>query len=309
MKINKKIFIFLLFLVLSLIIKLGDIILQQYGLGNVIVYQNSIISGYTLKPNQILMRKFSTIKINNLGMRSNNDWDDNENDTKILFIGDSVTYGGSVVSNNDLFSEKVCTELNSKKNTHICGNFSANGYSIISITNKIKYKKFNNEDLIIIILTASDLERNFHNAFSQPFFFSEIENIFPAYTELFSFYIDKIRYNLRYKNLSLTENFESIEFQKFTIDSVTNLSLAAKINSKKVLMIYSPEVDEINNVKDYDFYKKILKKYFENFLDMTENIPKDNYKIYFYDHIHLNEKGHDLYSKIITKYIKNKFNN
>ena len=116
MKINKKIFIFLLFLVLSLIIKLGDIILQQYGLGNVIVYQNSIISGYTLKPNQILMRKFSTIKINNLGMRSNNDWDDNENDTKILFIGDSVTYGGSVVSNNDLFSEKVCTELNSKKN-------------------------------------------------------------------------------------------------------------------------------------------------------------------------------------------------
>jgi lysophospholipase L1-like esterase len=308
MKSKKKIFIIVLLIMFILIIKLGDIILQKYGLGNVILHQNSIISGYTLKPNQIVKRKLNTIKINNLGMRSDNDWDDNKKDTKILFIGDSVTYGGSVVSNNELFTEKVCAKLNTNKSIYNCGNFSANGYSITSITNKIKYKKFDNEDLIIIILTANDLERNFHNAYSQPFFYSKIENIFPAYTELFSFFIDKIRHNLRYKNLSPSESYESKEFQKFTIDNVTNLATAAKINGKTILMIYSPEISEIKNTKKYIFYKNLLKKNFNNYLDMTDFIiNKNNSSNIYYDHIHLNAVGHEFYSDIIKNYIITRF--
>lgn len=229
-------------------------------------------------------------------------------DIKILFIGDSVTYGGSLVSNDELFSEKVCAKLNANKNIYTCGNFATNGYSITSITNKIKYKKFNNEDLIIIILTANDLERNFHNVFSQPFFYSEIKNIFPAYTELFNFFVDQIRYNLRYKNLSMSESYESNEFQKFTIDNVTNLALAAKMNSKKVLMIYSPEITEIINTKEYNFYKKILKSNFENYLDMTNFIiKKENSNDLYYDHIHLSSAGHEFYSNIIKNYLITKF--
>ena len=84
-------------------------------------------------------------------MRSSNDWLKN-NDRKILFIGDSVTYGGSIVSNNELFSEKICEKLNVNKKKFLCGNYAVNGYSIISMKNKIQYKEFNDEEFIIIIL-------------------------------------------------------------------------------------------------------------------------------------------------------------
>ena len=48
----------------------------------------------------------NTIIINNLGMRSSDNFN-HKNKKKIIFLGDSVTYGGSIVSNNDLFSEKL----------------------------------------------------------------------------------------------------------------------------------------------------------------------------------------------------------
>ena len=47
-----------------------------------------------------------TVKVNNVGLRSNKDWIKN-NKTLILFHGDSVTYGGSKLDNSELFSEKI----------------------------------------------------------------------------------------------------------------------------------------------------------------------------------------------------------
>ena len=46
-------------------------------------------------------------------MRSSENWDHkkNEESFNILFFGDSVTYGGSVVNNNEIFSEIICKKL------------------------------------------------------------------------------------------------------------------------------------------------------------------------------------------------------
>ena len=128
------------------------IIYKSTGLGNPIIYSYSKIYGYGLMPNQEVVRKGNKIKINNFGMRSNDAWRlDNEN--SILFIGDSVTYGGSIVSNKDLFSEKICKEINLNKFT--CGNLSANGYGLDAINKRIKYKSFSerNEFLLQLLNT------------------------------------------------------------------------------------------------------------------------------------------------------------
>ena len=146
---KKKIILFFLILILIfIIIKISDLFLKKkYGLGNVVLYQNSIINGYYLKDNQsITNRRGNSIIINNKGMRSNNDWIKSY-EKKILFIGDSVTYGGSIVSNHQLFSEIICNALNTKKIEYFCGNYAVNGYSIVSMINKIKYK-YNVKDLL-----------------------------------------------------------------------------------------------------------------------------------------------------------------
>ena len=307
---KKKIIIFFLVLIIILsIIKAADVFFnKKYGLGNIVLYENSIINGYNLKANQkITNRRNNEIIINNMGMRSNNDWLINNN-RKILFIGDSVTYGGSVVSNDQLFSEKICQKLNINKKNFFCGNYAVNGYSIVSMINKIQYKKFNDEEFIIIILTASDLERNFHNLYSQPFFSKKIKNYFPALTELIYIYVEKFMYNTKQEKDYLEIEINSKEYKNFARNNIENLSKASQKNNKKILLVYSPEISEISNQNKFLFYKSTLKINFPNFLDMTDYIIREkNFKKIYHDNIHLNAEGHEFYSIIIKDYLINKF--
>jgi lysophospholipase L1-like esterase len=302
-------YLFIFIIVLS-IIKAADFFFnKKYGLGNVVLYENSIINGYNLSPNQkITNRRNNIISINNRGMRSNNDWLGN-NDRKILFIGDSVTYGGSIVSNNELFSEKVCQKLISINKKFLCGNYAVNGYSIISIKNKIAYKKFNDEEFIIIILTANDMERNFHNLYSQPFYSKRISNYFPALTELMNIYLERYLYNIKHKNNSVEFEINSVKYKNFTKENIENLSKITKKTNKKIVLIYSPEISEFSNKNKFVYYKNILKNNFSNFIDMTTYISREkNLNKIYYDHVHLNSEGHEFYANVIKDYLINKFN-
>jgi lysophospholipase L1-like esterase len=307
---KKKIILFFLILILIfIIIKISDLFLKKkYGLGNVVLYQNSIINGYDLKANQsITNRRGNSIIINNKGMRSNNDWIKSY-EKKILFVGDSVTYGGSIVSNHQLFSEIICNALNTKKIEYFCGNYAVNGYSIVSMINKIKYKDFNDEEFIIIVLTASDLERNFHNLYSQPFFSKKIENYFPALTELMHIYIEKFIYKNKHEKNTSELEINSEKYKSFVKNNIETLANETKKTKKKIVLIYSPEISEITNPNKFIFYKKTLKNNFSNFVDMTNYInDKKNFNTIYYDHIHLNAEGHEFYSAVIKNYLVNKF--
>ena len=195
----KKITLFSLFFILLIIVSLKAldyVFFKIYGLGNPVIYENSKIYGYSLKPNQNIQRRGKSIIINNYGMRSSENWDPekNEESFNILFFGDSVTYGGSVVNNNEIFSEIICKKLIlSKYTSKKCGNLGVNGYSLFSIIRRIQYKNINNEDLLVITIIGNNFSRTFHNPLSQPFWTKKINNYFPSLTELIFIYIDKYR--------------------------------------------------------------------------------------------------------------------
>ena len=142
-KLNYKFFIYLSVILIFILfcLKILDIVLaKKYGLGTPLIYKYSNIVGYEIEPNQKLKRLGNNIEINKYGMRSSNWKDDIPN--KILFYGDSVTYGGSIVSNQDLFSENVCRILKETKNKKFtCGNYGVNGYNLEGISKKIRFKK------------------------------------------------------------------------------------------------------------------------------------------------------------------------
>ena len=90
-----------------MLVSLTEFILRVIGFGEPVLLQNN--GNYILKPNQEVKRfKGSKVKINKYGMRTNYKWSDNKNLNKIIFFGDSVTFGGSYVDNLNLFSEKFC---------------------------------------------------------------------------------------------------------------------------------------------------------------------------------------------------------
>ena len=305
---QKKLIILIIFIIVLILVtlKFFDIFIgKKYGLGKPLIYEKSRILGYKIKPNQNIERRGKNININNLGMRSLNDWKDDSN-YKIIFLGDSVTFGGSIVNNSDLFSEIICKKINFENSKFNCGNLGVNGYSIYSIIRSIKYKEINNEDLIIITIIANDFVRSFHNIISQPFWSKKIQGYYPAITEIFFIYFDKFRNKIKY-NLGDEKIFNDIN-QKYYNDLVDELHDTLLKNNTPFIIFYSPSINEIKNEENNQFFKNILKNKFKNFYDLS-NIKYSNKDEMYHDHIHLTKKGHEIYAEYMVKIIKEKFNN
>ena len=299
---QKKILFALLsiFLAFFIILKLFDYFLQKkYGLGTPLIYQNSKLNGYNIKPNQDIKRRGKNIRINDYGMRSNNDLEKSK-DKKIIFFGDSVTFGGSIVNNDDLFSEKVCRKLNVSDDEYFCGNLAVNGFNVYSIIRSIKYKSFNSESLIIVTLISNNFVRTYHNVISQPFWSKKIDNLFPALTEVAFILIDKYRVLIKY-NLGKEENFRKLDL-KYYNDLIIELKNTLIVNNKPYIIFYSPSVEELSS-KNENYFKKILKNNFKNFHDLSD-IKYSNKKELYYDNIHINKKGHEIYSEFILDKVK-----
>jgi lysophospholipase L1-like esterase len=298
----KKYFItFLIILLLTILTgKIFDIFLNKYyGLGSPVLYEYSKIVGYKIKPSQKLKRLGNDIKINSIGMRSNSEWNDDKKDLKILFFGDSVTYGGSIVSNEDLFTEIICKNLDSNSQFKSkCGNYGTNGYGIEQISKKIKYKNINNEDFLVITLIENDLIRGFNSLGSQPYWSKDIPGFYPAITEVIMIILEKTRNNLRF---IFDNNLSEYGSELYYNDILNELKHTLKSNNKNFLIIYSPEKSEINKNKN-SFFKNYLKNNFINFVDLSDQKYALNKEI-FHDDVHLNRLGHKLYGDIISKEI------
>lgn len=300
MKLIKKLLIILLFLLVVLLgLKFTDNYLKKkYGLGNPVLYLPSNVHGYLIKPNQKIVRRGNVIEINNEGMRSNQNWKKSENSYNILFFGDSVTYGGSIVSNIDTFAENICNNLKNKFNTEaLCGNFGINGYNLESITRLIKFRKSYDEDIVVVTIIANDLERTFHNIASQPFWSKKVPTFLPAFTEGLFIVLERLRLKVKY-NFNINNKYNNKNYYLYLI---RNFSEALEINNKKYIVFYSPESNELlNSQHNNNSIKQLLKDNVKNFYDLSEELKNYSKNDIYHDAIHLNKKGHRLYSDIMT---------
>jgi len=299
---QKKIISFITIMIATLLfLKIIDYFFYKfYGLGSPILYASSKQFGYKIKPNQNVKRKGNNILINESGMRSSNKWKDENGKFKILFFGDSVTYGGSLVNNNELFSEKICDKLNKNEINYLCGNYGTNGYSIFSIIRRIKYTDLENTNLIVLTLISNNVPRSFHNVLSQPFWSKKIDNFYPALTEIIFIILDKYRNKIKYQ-LGSEEILSKID-NIYYDDLIEELKITLNEKNVKFIIFYSPSVEErYNPLKNIVFKNKLIK--LENFYDLSSiNIIKKN-EIY-YDNIHLNKSGHEIYSNYMSETIK-----
>lgn len=297
-------------------------LMNTYKLGKPIKYYISPDFGYALRENQTQTRdKKNYISINNLGMRNKLNLLNENNKKIILFFGDSVVYGGSYIDDNEIFSAKVCENLNLKKNNQFfCGNYGVNAYGItnineriLSIQNKIK------NDYSITLITSGNIRRGKTSLSGQPFFSKEINPPFRALKELFFFYVDRIRLKFRYSmdNKGHDEEYDKYYYQningvinkniqKFYKTEIERLFENLEKKDKNYLVIYLASKSEY--LQNNKFYQKeilidIAKKKSYNLLVIDEYI--DENKI-FYDNIHLTKFGHEYISKIILNEISDK---
>lgn len=295
----------------------AEFFLSKYiGLGQPIVYDKHLLWGYSPKSNKIYSRfKDSTVSINNVGLRSSENWISKEKN--ILFLGDSVTYGGSYIDDKDTFSSITCSKLKGWK----CFNGGVNAYGILNIVARSKYDdRIQQDNIRIFTFITDDFDRGLQKSSTAHFILREPPKLFPALWELSNFIASKIQPKKWFgKNSKNKSSEDIIEHQKllnrsFALEILISEIERLKSLEKSFLLIHSPSRTELNNPKilEDNIIIKILSKKFPNdFIILSEifsNKPKKNQENIFKDDVHYQKIGHQIVGEFLGKILSNKIN-
>lgn len=286
------------------------------GLGNPILYETNLSYRYYPKPNQNIERFGNKIIINNLSLRTKDDWQEEDNKKiKVLFFGDSVTYGGSQVGNKDLFSSLVCAKLNKKNNSYKCGNAGVNGYGADNINNRIIYGALD-ADIYIVTLIGDSGFRSLVNIGSTASH-SELPKYLPALKEFTYWMLWKMMMHLRQNDWWFEGHIDqNYNIAKLSLINLKNtLNNIAKNNKKKVFVILHPNKEQLSAINSPDKKKLLIKynllkevfmedvNYFKS-INLEEELTKLNLSDIYNDDIHLSISGHKFFSQKILNLIK-----
>ncbi len=131
--------------------------------------------GYIPAPDQDVRRFFAHNKINHFSMRS----DDisaakPKGHVRLLFIGDSVTYGTTYIDQSRIFTSLVARELPGEIRRQVdVLNASAGGWAPGNEVGFLRNKGTFDADLVLIVLNTADLNQPFANFQADPGFPTE----------------------------------------------------------------------------------------------------------------------------------------
>lgn len=133
------------------------------GLGNPVLIQADPSCGYILKPNQHVRRFFVQTHINAYGMRSSPIGPEKARGAiRLMFLGDSITYGTTQVDQSQIFTERIHTLLSGAIHRQIeVLNASASAWAISNEYEFLKSRGTFQADLLIIVLNSGDLNQSF----------------------------------------------------------------------------------------------------------------------------------------------------
>ena len=295
----KKLIIFISIFVILLTIAV-NYYFEYIGLGDPIRYDKDFVYGYAPKADQKKKRlKQSFVTINESGLRSIESWK-NSKKKKILFIGDSVTYGGSYIDDKEIFSHLVCDEL--KRFT--CGNAGVNAYGIINMVHRSKYdERIFDADIVIFLFSGFNFKREYVGSDIAHFYLNRDSFFLPGLMEAISFIFTKYDIN---NFLSKKNDTEKYDHEKELIDYSLELLFSEaerlKREKKKVKIFYTIEKDDMQSKKLNNQYilNNLKRLDFENFYSLENILIKDEY---FIDNVHLSSKGHTVVAKKIISII------
>ncbi len=296
-----------------------ELLLRYAGFKKFTIYYSSNYYGYYHKPNQDFLSRFNKIiSLDKLGNR--NPKENNIDNSEIFFLGDSVTYGGSIINNNETFSYILANKL--KKNYL---NISANGWGIPNMINFVDYNNLYKKNSLYILTCITDcFTRNIRKS-EQNFFFKKKNKL--AIINFYKFIVFKINeFNYLPDRSGMTED-DWKEKKKFYIkDNLSTINYSInrlksfdqklkKLNSK-LLFVFSPNTNYIKSILSENtthgesiYRKHIIKKIYENnieIINILEHFDEktiNNFGKFYADSVHLTKDGHNLYSQILSDLI------
>ncbi len=271
-----------------------------FGLGKTVIYDAHPVYGYRPVSNQIVARHPSQIvKINNIGLRANVDWDPNDFQHKVLFLGDSVTYGGSYISNEQLFSHLAVKDFPE----YSSGNAGVNGWGVNNVHALVKEMDFLPAQIYVSMFPEGDFYRGHNRIGGQPLWTRKPHF---ALEELFQYFV----YQIHLKktpviNYAALDENQRNKIVNVAVKNLKSLDGFLKENHRDHLIYITPSRSQMLGIAPID---QTIKSLFEKnhvdviyLLDKMDKMPKEEIQALYHDEIHLSEKGHQLWAKLIAE--------
>ena len=292
---------------------IAELFAKRLGLGNPLLYEPDNLVGYRLKPNQSkYRRRGALVSTNSEGFRINPLSYKDKNTNYLVFVGDSVTFGGTYIDDKNLFSSKYCELLN--KNFY-CLNNGLNAWGVLNmgrfIANFEIYSKKEPYSFILVILPG-DEGRNLKSLSDTPFWdFPPKEP--SALNEIIRF-INK-KYFLNYlKNKEFEKDYSSNINKKIINKTQKNIiwdELRELLKKSKypINVVITPpkkwfkENLELKEIKIYEEYLSEISKLpiIKNTCNLYKFLKNEYNDNLYVDGVHLSNKGHELWAKKIKE--------
>lgn len=272
----------------------------MYGLGNPVLYRSSPLYGYRLQPNQLVHRiGAAEVRVNNLGLRADGDWD-SVRTNKVLFLGNSVTFGGTYIGTTELFSHLAVQGLGD----YAGGNAGVNGWGIENIHALVVEDNFTPASVYVSVLQEMDFYRGLSRLAGKPFWTRK--PVFALQELLHHFYLDRFDTMYEGHDRFVTPN----EYAKTVERAVLRLrELDDFLKSKGYIhLIYmSTNTYELFEGRQRDslVYAALDAHDIAHILIAAQpelrDLSSEEQRGLFYDWNHLSVEGHRLWAEIIRK--------
>ncbi|MBF2056535.1 MAG: SGNH/GDSL hydrolase family protein [Cyanobacterium sp. T60_A2020_053] len=275
-----------------------------WGFGNPLIYIRDKEIGYLLAPNQTVKRNGNLIKINSFSMRSNELKDKNEDNLRILLLGDSIVNGGWWTDQNQTISSLLQTLFIAQKtffNTVEVLNVSANSWGARNeLAYLHKYGIFNS-NILVLVLNTDDLFafKPSSEKVGKTANYFEYKPLL-ALQELYQKIYEKFfppHYNFIEKGDIVQFNLDAVKsIQDFTIKNNCKFFLVLTPLKRETVFPYSKEYELKARARLEDLVMTENIKYLDFLPVLKDNKNLD--KLY-HDHIHFNTEGNQFIAEKI----------
>ena len=301
---KKAVFASVVLLVILSPLAAAEVAARWMGLGEPIVYATNAAYRYAPVPNQHVRRRGgASITIGPEGLRGIEPWS-GPADHRILFVGDSVTWGGTNTDDDKTFAHRACAELESRRaQNFVCGNAGVNGYGTENMIARLRYDpEVERADTLVVTVISVDPIRGTSDLSSAHFFSRRPSGPLRGFWEIAGFGAFRVAGWLRWSPGAYDHRFD-IAVAKDALHRLYDELRRQERLGKSVLIVFSPHKDEFYgdpDALDAEVRANLVASGLP-LLDMTERVREVVERGVYYDNVHLNELGHALYGGWIAE--------
>jgi len=274
------------------------------GLGNPILIQSDAACSYILKPDQEVKRFFVRTRTNHYGMRSDEPSTARQaGSLRLMFVGDSIPYGGTRVDQQQIFTERLHRDLQAQLHRPVeVLNASAGAWAPDNELSYLRSRGIFQSDIVLLVLNDGDL--------SQPrSTLADVGEDLPqqrpltAIGELFTRYLRPIVLHFVQKTDAGDQLAANADAQtRANLADLDSIDALVTAQGARLVLIYIPFRRDIPQPANSQF--AILKSWTDArhvaLLDLTSaEAPYSAAQITIDNGIHLNANGHRVIAEAI----------